>query len=234
MIASGDAACAGRQGGNHDDPVVFGVGGDPVGVGLVASLARPGGNLTGLNFFELSWRQSGWSSCASWCRELPRWPCSSILPIRNAPRRRDVEKAARAIGLQIRILNAECDNSQEIDTAFATLARERPDALFVGGDTFFNSRRVQLVHLATRHAIPATYSARQCAEAGGLISYGANIADGIARSALCRPHPQGCQACGAAGRAVDQVRAGDQRRDREDAGLTVPSTLLATADEVIE
>ena len=88
---------------------------------------------------------------------------------------RDVEPAARAMGLQIQVLNAS--TSREIDAAFATFVRERPDALFVGGDPFFNSRRVQLATLAARHAIPATYASREFAEAGGLMSYGTNIAD---------------------------------------------------------
>ena len=88
---------------------------------------------------------------------------------------RDVEPAARAMGLQIQVLNAS--TSREIDAAFATIVRERPDALFVGDDAFFNSRRVQLVHLATRHGVPATYSDREYAEVGGLMSYGSNITD---------------------------------------------------------
>ena len=88
---------------------------------------------------------------------------------------RDVEPAARAMGLQIQVLNAS--TSREIDAAFATFVRERPDALFVGTDTFFSSRRVQLVNLATRHAIPATFANRESTEVGGLMSYGANIPD---------------------------------------------------------
>ena len=88
---------------------------------------------------------------------------------------RDVEAAARAMGLQIQVLNAS--TSREIDAAFATFVRERPDALFVGADPFFISRRVQFATLATRHAIPAIYQLREYAEAGGLMSYGANITD---------------------------------------------------------
>ena len=93
----------------------------------------------------MSWRQSGWNCCASWCREPLALPCSSIRPILRLPRPRcrDVQAAARAIGLQIQVFNAS--TSREIDAAFATFARERPDALFVGADAFFTSRRVQLV-----------------------------------------------------------------------------------------
>ena len=157
-------------------PIVFMVAEDPVRLGLVASLARPGGNLTGINFFTPSWRQSGWNSCVSWCLQPLALPCSSIRPmLRTESTVRDMEAAARAMGLQIQVLNA--DTSREIDAAFATLARERPDALFVGGDPFFNNRRVQLVNLASRHAVPAIYFGRVFAEIGGLMSYGASITD---------------------------------------------------------
>jgi putative ABC transport system substrate-binding protein len=88
---------------------------------------------------------------------------------------RDVQSAAGAMGVQIQVLNAS--TSREIEAAFATFVRERADALFVGSDAFFNSRRVQLAHLATLHKVPTTYSQRQYAEAGGLMSYGTNVAD---------------------------------------------------------
>ena len=144
-------------------PIVFIVGEDPVRLGLVASLARPGGNLTGINFFigELAAKR------LELLRELV--PAATRVAVLVNPANatnaettvRDVEAAARAIGLQIQVLNAS--TSREIDAAFATLVRERPDALFVGNDTFFTSRRVQLVHLAARHAVPATYPvARIC------------------------------------------------------------------------
>ena len=129
---------------------------------------------------------------------------------------RDVDAAARAMGLQIEVLSAR--TSREIDAVFAAFARERPDALFVVGNALFNSRRVQLVHLATRHAIPATYGARDYPEIGGLY----------------RSHPQGREAGGLAGLAGVQVRTGHQRPDRQDARPTVPPTLLSIADEVIE
>ena len=137
-------------------PVIFAVGGDPVGLGLVASLARPGGNLTGINFFnaELTAKRLGL------LRELV--PGAARVAVLVNPSvalvakdtERDAELAARAMGLQIQLLHAS--SSREIDAAFVALARERPDALFVDGDAFFNSRRVQLVHLATRHAVPVT------------------------------------------------------------------------------
>ena len=139
-------------------PIVFAVGEDPVRLGLVASLARPGGNLTGINFFtaELAAKR------LELLRELVPGATRVAVLVNPADAAnaettvRDVEAAARAMGLQIQVLNAS--TSREIDAAFATFVRERPDALFVGGDAFFTSRRVQLVHLAARHAVPATYA----------------------------------------------------------------------------
>ena len=158
-------------------PVVFLSGEDPVGLGLVASLARPGGNLTGINYMsaELAAKR------LELLRELV--PAATRVAVLVNPAEemiskstlREVEVAARTIGLQIQVLNAS--TSGEIDAAFATLVRERSDALFVGNDAFFNNRRVQLVHLASRHAVPTTYGGRDFAVAGGLISYGADITD---------------------------------------------------------
>ena len=158
-------------------PVVFLVPEDPVRLGLVASLARPGGNLTGFNLItgELEAKRLGL------LRELVPGAARIAVLVNpaNAPSAeatlRDVEPAARALGLQIQVFNA--GSSREIDAAFATFVRERPDALFVGTDGFFNSRRVQLANLASRHALPATFASRENVEAGGLMSYGPSIAD---------------------------------------------------------
>ena len=146
---------------------------------------------------------------------------------------RDVEAAARAVGLQIQLFNAT--TGHEIDAAFATLVREKPDALFVGADTFFNSRRVQLAHLASRHAIPATYASREDAEAGGLMSYGSSIADAYRQVGVYT------------GRILKGAKPADlpvvqsskfelviNAQTARTLGLTVPPTLLARADEVIE
>ena len=141
-------------------PVVFMVSDDPVRLGLVASIARPGGNLTGINFVstELAAKR------LELLRELvPRAARVAVLvnPANAAATEstlRDMQPAARAIGLQIEVLNA--DTSNEIDAAFATLVHDRPDALFVATSPFFTSQRVQLVQLAARHAIPATYVGR--------------------------------------------------------------------------
>jgi ABC-type uncharacterized transport system substrate-binding protein len=146
---------------------------------------------------------------------------------------RDVEPAARAIGLQIQILRAS--TSREIDTAFETFARERPDALFISNDTFLNSRRVQLVQLAAHHRVPAFYSGREYSEIGGLMSYGTNIADAYRQVGVY------------AGRILKGAKPADlpvvqsskfelviNHQTARMLGLTVPDKLLALADEVIE
>jgi putative ABC transport system substrate-binding protein len=158
-------------------PIVFNVGEDPVRLGLVASLARPGGNLTGINFFatELAAKR------LALLRELV--PGATRIGVLVNPANvavteailRDVEAARRTMGLQIQILNA--NTSGEIDAAFAELARERAEALLVGGGAFFTARRVQLAQRAARHAMPTIYPSRLNAEVGGLMSYGASVTD---------------------------------------------------------
>jgi putative tryptophan/tyrosine transport system substrate-binding protein len=157
-------------------PIVFIVAEDPVRLGLVASLARPGGNLTGINFLNVELT----AKRLELLRELvPRAARVAVLVNPAGPDAettlKDVEPAARAVGLHIQVHNAS--TSREINAAFAAFVRERPDTLFVGGDPFFTSRRVQLVHLATLHKLPAIFSNRDYVEAGGLMSYGANVAD---------------------------------------------------------
>jgi putative ABC transport system substrate-binding protein len=215
-------------------PIVFIVGEDPVRIGLVASLARPGGNLTGVNILtgELGAKRL----------ELLRAlvPAATRLAVLVNPTNpaiettlRDVVPAARTLGLQTQVL--EASTSREISTAFATLVRERPDALFVGGDSLFTSRRVQLATLAARHAIPTTFSNRGFAEVGGLMSYGSAFADGFRQVGIY------------AGRILKGAKPADlpvvqaskfelviNAETARILGLTVPATLLATADEVIE
>jgi putative ABC transport system substrate-binding protein len=216
-------------------PFVFLAGEDPVRLGLVTSLARPGGNATGINFFntELAAKR------LELLRELV--PAAARVAVlvnpANPPNMettlKEVERAARAMGLQIQVHNAR--TKDEIDAVFATFVRERPDAVFVGGDPVFTSRRIQLVHLATRHALPATYTLRDYPEVGGLMSYGTNIADAYRQ----------------AGVYTGRVLRGEKPADlpvvqsikfelvinlqvASILGLTVPPSLLATADEVIE
>jgi putative ABC transport system substrate-binding protein len=216
-------------------PIVFGVGEDPVRLGLVASLARPGGNLTGINYFnsELVAKR------LELLRDLvPGAARVAVLvnpsnPVTMETTLKDVEGAARALGLLIQIFKAS--TNREIDTAFATFVSERPDALYVGNDPFFGSRRVQMVQLAAHRSIPATYSQRQYPEIGGLMSYGTNIADAFRQIGVY------------AGRILKGAKPADlpvvqaskfelviNAQTARMLGLTVPPSLLATADEVIE
>jgi putative ABC transport system substrate-binding protein len=215
-------------------PIVFIVAEDPVRLGLVASLARPGGNLTGVNFFggELVAKR------LELLRELvPGATRVAVLVNPAGPDAettlKDVEPAARAVGLQIPVFNAS--TSREINAAFATFVRERPDALFVGGDPFFTSRRVQLVHLVTLHKLPAIFSNRDYVEAGGLMSYGSNIADAWRQlGAYAGRILKGAKP---ADLPVVQASKFELAINAETArmlGLEVPPTLLARADEVIE
>jgi putative tryptophan/tyrosine transport system substrate-binding protein len=158
-------------------PIVFGVGDDPVKLGLVASLARPGGNATGINNFsgEVVAKRMGLLH-----EMVPKATRVAVLlnpanaPVAE-PTLREVQEAARVIGLQIHVLNAS--TSREIDAAFAALERERPDALFAANDSLFTSRRVQIATLAARSRIAAAYGPREFVEVGGLMSYGTNSAD---------------------------------------------------------
>ena len=216
-------------------PIVFGVAEDPVKLGLVASLARPGGNVTGINYFaaEVTAKRLGL------LHEL--LPAAARIAVLVNPAnvtaasstRADAELAARADGLQTQLY--EASTSQDIDTAFATLVRQRPDALFVAPDAFFISRRVQLTALAARHALPAAYVDREFVEAGGLMSYGTDVAD------MYR------QVAGYAGRILKGAKPADlpvvqatkfelviNLQTAKLLGLEVPPMLLARADEVIE
>src|SRR5262245_57415880 len=158
-------------------PIVFVVADDPVRLGLVPSLARPGGNLTGINFFtgELTAKR------LELLHELvPAARRVAVLvnpanPANAETASRAADAAARAIGLQTQVFKAS--TGRGINEAFADIMRGQPDAIFVGLDPFINSRRIQLVQLVARYAIPASYPARDFAEVGGLMSYGADIAD---------------------------------------------------------
>jgi putative ABC transport system substrate-binding protein len=216
-------------------PIVFGVNEDPVKLGLVASLARPGGNATGINFFnaELVAKRLGL------LHELvPKAVRVAVLvnpanaTIAEATLR-DVQEAAPAIGLQIHVLNAT--TVDEIDAAFATLARERPDALFVAGEAFFTSRRVQFVTLTAVNKIPAAFGQRDYVAAGGLMSYGTDLADAF--------HHVGVYT----GRILKGAKPADlpvvqstkfefviNLQTARALGIEVPSGVLSIADEVIE
>jgi putative ABC transport system substrate-binding protein len=153
-------------------PIVFGVGADPVKMGLVASLAQPGSNATGINFFlaDIAAKRLGLLHDL-----VPKAVRIAVLVNPTNASSAEATEAARALGLQIQLLNAR--TSREIEAAFATLVRDRGDALFVAPDGFFISRRVQFATLAMRHGIPAAYTTRDDVEAGGLMSYGTDNLD---------------------------------------------------------
>jgi putative ABC transport system substrate-binding protein len=158
-------------------PIVFGVGEDPVRLGLVANLARPGGNATGINFFLMEVAAKRLRLLHDLVPKAVR-VAVFVNPANAANAEttsRAVREAAPTIGLQIQILNVTTIG--EIDAAFATFARERPDALFVASDAFLSSRRVQFTTLAARDRISATYSNRDFVAAGGLMSYGTDVSD---------------------------------------------------------
>jgi ABC-type uncharacterized transport system substrate-binding protein len=217
-------------------PIVFVVGEDPVRLGLVTSLARPGGHLTGINFFaaELAAKR------LELLRELvPGAVRIAVLvdPAHAASTEttlREVEAAARAMGLQIQVLNASTIG--EIDAAFARLVSERPDALFVGGTgPFLVDRRVQLAQLAARHAVPAIYQDRLHAEVGGMMSYGASLGDawrqvGVYTGRILKGAKVADLPVVQSSKFELVINASTARM----LGLKVPQALLATADEVIE
>jgi ABC-type uncharacterized transport system substrate-binding protein len=216
-------------------PIVFVIGGDPVTLGLVDSLARPSGNLTGTNFFifELGAKR------LELLREMvPRATRVAVLvnPHNAAitdSNLKGVEPAARAMGLQLQTL--EANTSREIDAAFATFSRERPDALFVSSGPFFSARRVQLALLAARHLVPATYAGREYAEAGGLMSYGASRSDAYRQVGLYTGRL--LKGAKPADLPVVQGTKFELVINAQTARLLereVPPTLLAQADEVIE
>jgi putative tryptophan/tyrosine transport system substrate-binding protein len=216
-------------------PIVFSIGDDPVKHGLVASLSRPGGNATGINFFsaEVTVKRLGL------LREL--LPKAARIGVLVNPTNveitertvKEVNAAADPLGLQIEVLNAS--NGNEIDAAFTTLVSRRADGLLVGAGAFFVSRRVQIAILAARHMVPAIYTIGDYAEAGGLISYGTDVADSLRQQGVY----------------VGQILKGTKPTDlpvvqstkfklvinlrtAKALGLEVPPTLLSRADEVIE
>src|SRR6478672_9718773 len=235
IVASGGLASESAAKATATILIVFMVPEDPVRMGLVTSLARPGGNLTGVNFFaaELAAKRLGL------LRELVPAvtrvavllnPAEATIAASNL---RDMQTAARDMRLQIQVFNASA--SAELDAAFATIARDRPDALVISSGAFFTGRRVQLAHLATHHRIPAIHGSRFYPEVGGLISYGTSVSESHREAGVY------------VGRILKGAKPADlpvvqsskfefniTANTAKLLGLTVPPTLLSTADEVIE
>ena len=216
-------------------PIVFGVGEDPVRQGLVPSLARPGGNVTGINFFvnEVT---------AKRLRLLHDLVPSAVrIAVLVNPGNasvaestvREVQKAAPTMGLQIQIFNATTIG--EIDAAFAALARERPDALFVAGDALFGSRRVQLATLTARDRIPAIYAIREPVAAGGLMSYGTDLAELFRQMGVyCGSILKGAKPADLPVLQSTKFEFVINLTTAKALGLIIPDGVLSIADEVIE
>jgi putative tryptophan/tyrosine transport system substrate-binding protein len=216
-------------------PIVFAVPEDPVRLGFVASLARPGTNMTGINFFNA---EVAAKRLELLCALVPNAGRVAVLvnPTNTANTEtnlRELQPAALTMGVQLQIVYAS--TSREIDEVFSKFSIQRPDALFVSGDSLFNSRRLQLALLAARHALPATYPSRDYPVSGGLISYGADVTDAFRQVGIY------------VGRIVKGTKPADlpvvqsakfelviNHQAARVLGITVPPTLLATADEVIE
>jgi putative ABC transport system substrate-binding protein len=215
-------------------PIVFTAGADPVDLGLVSSLNRPDSNVTGVYFLIAALA----AKRLELLRELlPKATAIGLLvnPANQAsePQTRDVQAATFALGLKLLILNASSES--DIETAFASFAQQRVDGVIVGSDPFFLSRRDQVVALAARHAIPATYASREFAVAGGLISYGASLTDAFRLVGIY------------AGRILKGGKPADlpvqqavkfelvvNLKTAKALGVAVPDKLLVGADEVIE
>ncbi len=235
IAATGTNAALAAKAATSTIPVVFEMALDPVRLGLVASLNRPGGNVTGVNYF--AW-EIGAKSLGLLRDLLPALARVGVLVNPNNSAvietwMRDVTGAASAAGLEIDLVKAR--DSREIEDAFATLVQNKADALLAMTDPIFFLRRVQLTTLAARHAIPAVYGLREFADAGGLMSYGASLSDAHQQVGIY------------AGRILKGAKPGDlpvmqstkfelviNLNTARALGLTVPATLLTIADEVID
>jgi len=233
VTSGGDDPALAAKAATKTIPIVFNVGSDPVKVGLVASLARPGGNATGVNIFTLELAEKRFGllndaipAAASFAVLAPNFP----LAMADV---REVEAAGRRVGKDVAIFHAGSEG--EIDSAFARMAQSRPGALLLAGDPFFNGRREQIVALAARHAIPAIYEWREFAEAGGLMSYGTNLVEAYRLQGVY------------AGRILKGEKTTDlpvvqlskfdlviNLKTAKALGLSLPPGVLAIADEVIE
>jgi putative ABC transport system substrate-binding protein len=235
IVTGANAATFAAKAATTTIPIVFILAEDPVQLGLVASIPRPGGNATGINFVsgELTAKR------LELLHELVPTAARVAVLVNPADATatestlRDLETVVRAIGLKIQVLKAT--TSQEIHAAFAAMVQERSEALYIASDPFFTSRRVQLATLSARHGIPLASQAREIVEVGGLMSYGANIVDGFRQAGLY------------VGRILKGAKPADlpvvqsskfelviNAETARVLGLTVPPTLLARADEVIE
>jgi ABC-type uncharacterized transport system substrate-binding protein len=235
IATPGNTPALAAKAGTATIPIVFGVGEDPVQLGLVASLARPGGNATGINFFNRELVAKRLRLLRDLVPKAVRI-AALVNPANVATTQstlRELQEAAPTIGLQIQILNATTIG--EIDAAFATLERERPDALFVAGDAFFASRAVQFATLTARDRIPATYSLRDFVAAGGLMSYGADFTDSFRQIGLYTGQIlKGAKPADLPVLQSTKFEFVINLHTARELGIEVPPGLLSIADEVIE
>jgi putative ABC transport system substrate-binding protein len=215
-------------------PIVFTVAFDPVEVGLVASLNKPGGNLTGATNLSV---ELGPKLLQTLHEFTPTANIIAALINRDNPTSeiisRDFQRAARSLGLQLHVLNTSTD--RDIETAFASLAQLRAGALVIGVDPFFNSRLEQLAVLALRHAVPTIYQYREFATAGGLMSYGGSSTDSYRTAGGCTARIlKGEKPSDLPVMQPTKFELVINLKTAKALGLTIPETLLATADEVIQ
>jgi len=216
-------------------PIVFGVAGDPVKLGLVASLNKPSGNATGINYFLEEVAAKRLRLLHDLMPKAVRIavlvnPANAFI---TEAQLREVREAAPILGLQIQVLNAATIG--EIDAAFTVLGRDRPDSLFVAADPFFSSRREQLATLTARERIPAAYAARNYVTAGGLMSYGTDIADSFRQvGAYTGKILKGAKPADLPVLQSTKFEFVINIRTARALGIEVPAQLLATADDVIE
>jgi putative ABC transport system substrate-binding protein len=235
LIAANGPAAQAAKAATATIPIVFTAGFDPVKVGLVASLNRPGGNITGVSILDV---ELGPKRLESLREMVPTATVIAVLvnptdPARAETTLRDLQPAAHTLGLQLHAVYAGTD--RDLDSAFVTLAQLRAGGLVIGGEPFFNSRSARLAALTMRHAVPAIFQFREFAAAGGLASYGASLTDSYRQAGIY------------AGRILKGEKAADlpiqlatkveliiNLKTAKTLGLSVPQSLLSRADEVIE
>jgi putative tryptophan/tyrosine transport system substrate-binding protein len=234
MVATTTPALLAAKAATMTIPIVFLTGSDPVGAGLVANLNRPGGNMTGVSNLTV---ETGAKQMELLHELVPAATLIALLvnpanPVLADTLSRDLQTAARAMRQQILVVSASTES--DVDAAFATLVEQKVGALVVGNDPFFNARPNQLVALAARHAVPAIYPYREFAAAGGLMSYGSNLADtyrlvGVYTGRILNGEKP-------ANLPIQQTKVEFviNLRTAKALGLTFPITLLGRADEVIE
>jgi putative ABC transport system substrate-binding protein len=229
IVAAGSPPALAAKAATTSIPIVFGVGADPVQLGLVASLNRPGGNLTGFNAYS---SELGAKGLALLHELIPSVATIGTLENPNSPvsqlMTRDMLAAAPVIGVKLQILKAGTD--REIDAAFMNLVQARTGALLVSNDVFFNSRIEQLIALAARHAIPTMYSFREFVVAGGLISYGTSVIETYRQGRILK----GEKPADLPVIQPTKIELLINLKTAKALGLQIPDRLLALADEVIE